>query len=82
MKKHRHAAIASVVLLLFAVAAGAVERKPSLLDERDPGPAMGGRIDGAVQDTVKPAYRFLEGITDGAYGFVRSRLIRRVLPGI
>jgi hypothetical protein len=43
-------------------------------------PILGETIDGAVQGTVKPAYRIVEGISDGVYDFLRLRVIGTILP--
>jgi hypothetical protein len=41
----------------------------------DAGPALGQGLDGTVRSTVQPAYRLVEGVSDGVYDFVRVRLI-------
>jgi len=64
------------VLALAALCPAFCGAQPLLARQTDPAPAMGGRLDGAVQ----PAYRFVEGISDGVYDFVRVHLIRNLLP--
>ena len=69
--------LALAAALLRPLRAGA---EPLLPENRDPGPALGERLDGSVQGALRPAYRFVEGISDGAYEFVRVHLIGSILP--
>jgi len=52
----------------------------SLMMGQQSNPMLGDQLDGAVQDTVQPAYRFVEGISDGVYDFMRERIIGALLP--
>lgn len=52
----------------------------SLLTGQQSNPMLGDQIDGAVQDTVQPAYRFVEGVSDGVYDFMREHVIGALLP--
>jgi len=68
--------------LLLASLSPALVRAESILSEhREARPVLGDSLGGAVQDTVLPAYRFVEVISDGVYDFTRLHLIGNLLPG-
>lgn len=43
-------------------------------------PLLGEAISGGVSEAAKPAYRVIEGLSDGAYWLLRSQFIGRLLP--
>lgn len=52
----------------------------SLQVNQQTNPMLGESIDGAVQGTVDPAYRLVEGISDGVFDFMRVHVIGNILP--
>jgi hypothetical protein len=52
----------------------------SLLAGQQSNPMLGETLDGAVGDTVQPAFRFVEGVSDGVYDFMRQHVIGAFLP--
>jgi hypothetical protein len=72
-------AIGAVLALLLAVMCPLSAGAKPLSPEGD-GPVLGEQLGGAVQDTIRPAYRFVEGISDGVYDFVRLQVIGNILP--
>lgn len=52
----------------------------SVLTGQRSNPMLGENIDGAVQGTVRPAFRVVEGISDGVYDFVRIHVIGNIMP--
>jgi hypothetical protein len=77
----RGSAKAAAGLALAAlVAAARFAGADSFAVRQDSAPALGASFDGNVQGAVRPAYRFAERLTDGAYEFVRVHLICNLLP--
>ena len=73
--------LAVLALVAFSLRPLRAEAARLLMEPRDSGPMLGEHLDGAVQGTVQPAYRFVEGISDGVYEFVRVHMICGILPG-
>lgn len=70
-----------ICLALAALCPAGAWGEPPLGPGPDPAPALGERWDGAVAGTVQPAYRFVEGISDGVYDFMREHVIGSIMPG-
>ncbi|HAM35458.1 MAG TPA: hypothetical protein DEB40_05070 [Elusimicrobia bacterium] len=60
-------------ILLFSIPAFA---KPHFLSHYDDNSVLSAR----VTRTVQPGYRFVEDISDGVYGFVRTHVIQNLFP--
>ncbi len=76
-----HAKAVEIALALAALLPVGSWGGPLSGDASDPVPALGERLGGAVEGTVHPAYRFVEGISDGIYDFMRDHVIRNIMPG-
>lgn len=71
----------ALALLAFAMpAAAGPAREPRFLAGEAPRPWLGREIGGAMTDVFHPAYRLVEGVSDGVYNFMRSHLIGTLLP--
>jgi hypothetical protein len=70
---------AGLILTLLIAGAGFASAQ-SFAVRQDSAPALGAKLDGSLSGAVQPAYRFIEGLSDGAYNFVRVHLICSLLP--
>jgi hypothetical protein len=75
------ALICAAAFLLCRASAGAALAGGLALPSEEAGPALGRDLDSAVQGTLRPAYRLVEGISDEVFDFLRTNLICGVLPG-
>lgn len=69
----------ALLLSLGLQASAASFPAPRSLDPEEP--VIGDELGGAMNGAGRPAYRFVEGLSDGVYDFLRSHLIGSVFPG-